>query len=266
MLQNIVIGQYVPVTSPLHRLDSRSKLISLLALAVIVFLANEFWSYLALLATVVLFVALSRVPLRFFVKGLFPVFILIVFTFLLHAFFTNEGYVLFSILGFSIYSGGIEQGVFIAIRIGSLVILASLLTLTTKPIDLTDGFEFFLRPFKRFGLPAHEMALMMSISIRLIPTLLLEADRIMKAQAARGADFTKGTMKTRLETMTAFIIPLFVRSFKRAEDMATAMDARGYRGGEGRTKLRVLQWRLQDTIACIVVGGVGVVLAILRDF
>ena len=109
------------------------------------------------------------------------------------------------------------------------------------------------------------MSLMMSISIRLIPTLLLEADRILKAQAARGADFTKGSLKTRLETMTAFIIPLFVRSFKRAEDMATAMDARGYRGGEGRTKLRVLKWRLQDTIACVVVISVGVGLALLRD-
>ncbi|SDJ08248.1 energy-coupling factor transporter transmembrane component T family protein [Natribacillus halophilus] len=266
MLQNIVIGQYIPVDSPLHRLDSRAKILCLLALAVIVFLANEFWSYTALVTTVILFVVLSRVPLKFFLKGLLPIFILIIFTFFLHAFFTNEGAVLFSVLGFSVYSGGIEQGVYISVRIGSLVVFASLLTLTTTPIDLTDGFESFLRPFKRFGLPAHEMALMMSISIRLIPTLLLEADRILKAQAARGADFAKGSLRTRLETLTAFIIPLFVRSFKRAEDMATAMDARGYRGGEGRTKLRVLKWRARDTIACIIVAGVGVVLALLRDF
>ncbi|QQK74364.1 energy-coupling factor transporter transmembrane protein EcfT [Salicibibacter cibarius] len=265
MLQNIVIGQYVPVSSPMHRLDARAKLLCLLALAGIVFLANEFWSYSALLAAVGSFVLLSRVPLKFFLKGLLPVFILVIFTFFLHAFFTNEGQVLFTILGFSVYSGGIEQGVFIAVRIGALVVFASLLTLTTTPIDLTDGFEYFLRPFKRFGLPAHEMSLMMSISIRLIPTLLLEADRILKAQAARGADFTKGSLKTRLETMTAFIIPLFVRSFKRAEDMATAMDARGYRGGEGRTKLRVLKWRVQDTVACMTVIGVGVVLVLLRN-
>ncbi|EZH64490.1 cobalt ABC transporter permease [Bacillaceae bacterium JMAK1] len=264
MLQNIVIGQYVPVESPIHRLDARSKILAVLLMAVVVFLANDVMTNAILVAFVGLLVLLSRVPLRFFIKGMLPIFILIAFTFVLHALFTNEGNVLFTVLGFSIYSGGIIQGLFIAIRIGALVVVASLLTLTTSPIDLTDGFEAYLRPFKRFGVPSHEIALMMAISIRLIPTLLLEADRILKAQSARGADFTKGTLKTRLNTMTAFIIPLFVRSFKRAEDMATAMDARGYRGGEGRTKLRVLKWQGKDTVAIICIVLFGCTLFMLR--
>ncbi|GAK04761.1 transmembrane component of general energizing module of ECF transporters [Geomicrobium sp. JCM 19037] len=265
MLQNIVIGQYIPVKSPLHRLDSRSKILALLLMAVIVFFANDAVTNSMLVGAIVIFVLLSRVPLKFFLKGMLPIFILIFFTFFLHAFFTNEGEVLFTFLGWSIYSGGLVQGFYIAVRIGSLVIIASLLTLTTSPIDLTDGFEAYLRPFKKIGVPSHEIALMMAISIRLIPTLLLEADRILKAQSARGADFTEGSLKTRLNTMTAFIIPLFVRSFKRAEDMATAMDARGYRGGEGRTKLRVLKWKLRDTIAIIIVITLGVLLWMARS-
>ena len=203
---------------------------------------------------------ISGVPLRYILKGMYPILILIVGTFLLHAFLTQEGEVIATVGAFSVYSGGIEQGLFIGLRLFFLVLVTSLLTLTTSPIDLTDGLEQMLQPLKRFGVPAHEVALMMSIAIRFIPTLFQEAEKIIKAQTARGAKFNSGSMKQRTQAMISLLVPLFIRAFKRAEDLALAMEARGYNGGEKRTKLRALTWRRKDTIACLIVAVSAVLL------
>ncbi|WP_018924640.1 energy-coupling factor transporter transmembrane component T family protein [Salsuginibacillus kocurii] len=264
MMQHVVIGQYFPGSSFLHKMDARAKLLAVVLLVVIVFFANNLVSYGVLAGTTAVLVWLSGVPIRYLAKGLFPVFILILFTFFIHFFFTNEGDELFELGAFTVHEGGVWQGVYISTRIGSLVVLTSLLTLTTTPIDLTDALEQLLSPFKRFGLPAHEMALMMSITIRLIPTLLQETEKILKAQSARGADFVKGSLKDRSRSIIALIIPLFARSFQRAEHMATAMEARGYNGGEGRTKLRVLEWGWRDSWGCFLVIVFGVVLWMMR--
>jgi energy-coupling factor transport system permease protein len=252
MLQNVIIGQYYPASSPVHRMDSRSKLIAAFFYLFIVFLANNWLTYSLLIAFTAITVLASRVPLRFLYKGLKPVLFLVVFTMFLHVLLTKEGDLLYKAGWLEVYEGGVIQGVFIAMRLLLLVLMTSLLTLTTTPIDITDGLEQLLGPLKKWKLPVHEFALMMSISLRFIPTLLQETEKIMKAQMARGADFTSGPIKERIKAFVPLLVPLFVSSFKRAEELALAMEARGYRGGEGRTRLRALRWQNRDTYALIL--------------
>jgi energy-coupling factor transport system permease protein len=183
---------------------------------------------------------------------------------LLHLFFTKEGELLFEFGWFQIYDKGVEQGVFISMRFFLLILITSLLTLTTTPIEITDGMESLLHPLNKIHFPVHEMALMMSISLRFIPTLMNETDKIMKAQTARGTDFTSGPIKQRVKSIVPLLIPLFVSSFKRAEELAVAMEARGYRGGEGRTKYRQLNWKGLDTFMVLLLGFVTALLVILR--
>ncbi|SDI07674.1 energy-coupling factor transport system permease protein [Alteribacillus persepolensis] len=265
MFEHVVIGQYLPGRSYLHKMDARSKLASVFLLIIIVFMTNTWAGYGLLWAGAVLVYLLSGVSFRYIRKGMFPIFLLIIFTFILHALFTQEGDVLVSVGVFTLYEGGVEQGLFIAFRLLLLVFFTSLLTLTTSPIDLTDALEQIFTPLKRFGVPAHEIALMMSIAIRFIPTLLQETEKIIKAQSARGADFSKGTWKERSQAFVALLVPLFVRAFKRAEDLAFAMEARGYNGGEGRTKLRKLTWTLRDSAACAAVVIFGICLFFFRS-
>ncbi len=190
---------------------------------------------------------------------------MIIFTFLLQLFFNKQGEVIFSIGSIHIYEEGLRQGIFISMRFMLLVFVTSLLTLTTTPITLTDGLESILNPLKRVNFPVHELALMMSISLRFIPTLMDETDKIMKAQMARGVEFTSGPIKERVKAIIPLLIPLFVSSFKRAEELATAMEARGYRGGEGRTKYRLLGWRARDTAAAISLVFLAVILVLIRS-
>lgn len=264
MFQNVIIGQYIQANSPIHRLDPRSKLVAVFLFVLIVFLANNWIAYGVIGFITILTILISRVPIRYIYKGLRPVFIIIAFTFILHLFMTKEGNLVFQIGWFEIYQGGIVQGAFIAMRVLFLIMMTSLLTLTTTPIDLTDGLEYLFSPFKRFGLPAHELALMMSISLRFIPTLLQETEKIIKAQMARGASFTSGSLKDRAKAVVPLLIPLFISAFKRAEDLALAMEARGYRGGEGRTKLRELNWGLRDTFLLIFIFILGIMLFVIR--
>ncbi|MBU8908585.1 energy-coupling factor transporter transmembrane component T family protein [Desertibacillus haloalkaliphilus] len=264
MFQNIIIGQYVSKESVIHRLDPRAKLAAIFILVIITFLANNWLSYGILASVAVVAILLSKVPVRFIYKGLKPIFIIIIFTFLLHLLLTKEGELIFTVGWFEVYEGGIMQGAFISLRLLLLVMITSLLTLTTTPIDLTDGLEFMLNPLKRVGLPAHELALMMSIALRFIPTLLQETEKISKAQMARGVDFTTGPFKERAKAIIPLLIPLFISSFKRAEELALAMESRGYRGGEGRTKLRQLQWRRNDTVLFIFILVIAIILLILR--
>lgn len=260
----IIIGQYVPGNSIIHRLDSRAKLLSVFIFVMIVFLANNWMGYLILGLFTVVTILLSKVPIGFIYRGLKPVLWIILFTFLLHIFMTKTGPVLFSIGPLDIYQGGVMQGLFISCRFFFLIAITTLLTLTTTPIEITDGMESLLHPFKKLHFPVHELALMMSISLRFIPTLMQETEKIIKAQSARGAKFTTGTIKERLQSIVPLLIPLFINAFKRAEDLAYAMEARGYRGGEGRTKLRELSWNFKETAVLLLLIVLGIILYIVR--
>lgn len=265
MSNAMIIGQYVPGNSLIHRLDPRTKIIIIFCFVIIVFFANNPFSYGLLTAFVLISVFITLIPIRFILKGLTPIWFLIIFTFLLHFFLTKEGPVAFEIFSIKIHQGGILQGLAISLRLFLLILMTSLLTLTTTPIEITDAIENLLQPLNRFKFPVHELALMMSISLRFIPTLMQETDKISKAQASRGVDYRTGPVKERIKAIIPLLVPLFVSAFKRAEELAMAMEARGYQGGEGRTKLRELKYRPKDLIVFLVFIVVVVILFIVRN-
>lgn len=265
MMEKMIFGRFMPGESFVHKLDPRSKLLFVFAFIIIVFFANNPVTYAALLVFTLLVIFVSRIKLYFLINGLKPVIILMAFTFLLHIFFTKEGNLLYHWKFISIYEEGLKQGIFISIRFLVLVFMTSILTLTTSPISITDGLEVLLNPFKKFKMPVHELALMMSISLRFIPTLMDETDKIMKAQMARGSDLSTGPIKERVKAVVPLLVPLFVSAFKRAEDLATAMEVRGYRGGEGRTRYRQLKWDSKDTLAILLLVAMTALLITLRS-
>ncbi len=264
-MNKMILGRYLPLDSIVHRLDPRAKLLFIFAFVAVVFLANNVWTYGILVLFTIAAVWLAKVNIRFLAASLKPVLWLIIFTFLLHIFLTKEGDLLWKAGFIGIYEGGLRQGAFISLRFLLLIFVTSLLTLTTSPISITDGLESLLHPLKKIKLPVHELALMMSISLRFIPTLMDETEKIMKAQQARGADFTSGPIKERVKAIVPLLIPLFVSAFKRADELAVAMEARGYRGGEGRTKYRLLHWKWQDTAAMLVLVLLAALLWYLRS-
>lgn len=259
MSNSLIIGQYVPSESLVHRLDPRTKITIIFFFVFVVFFANSVLSYGLLTAFALASMITTRIPIRFIIKGLTPVWFLIVFTFILHLVVTKEGSVLFDLFGFKIYSGALIQGFAISMRFFLLILVTSLLTLTTTPIEITDAIEDILHPLKKVKFPVHELALMMSISLRFIPTLMQETEKISRAQASRGVDFRTGPIKERIKAVVPLLVPLFVSAFKRAEELAMAMEARGYQGGEGRTKLRELKIEQRDVfiyiLFVIVVAG-----------
>ncbi|AMO87278.1 Energy-coupling factor transporter transmembrane protein EcfT [Solibacillus isronensis B3W22] len=265
MMEKMIFGRYIPGNSFVHKLDPRSKLLFVFAFIIVVFFANNVVTYALLLAFTLLVILLSRIRLYFLINGLKPVIFLMLFTLILHLFMTREGPVLVDLGFIKIFEEGLRQGMFISMRFLMLVFMTSILTLTTSPISITDGLEVLLDPFKKVKLPVHELALMMSISLRFIPTLMDETDKIMKAQMARGSDLSAGPIKDRLKAVVPLLVPLFVSAFKRAEDLATAMEVRGYRGGEGRTKYRQLKWMVRDTAILVVLVLLGVLLWMLRS-
>ncbi|AZV40890.1 energy-coupling factor transporter transmembrane component T family protein [Peribacillus asahii] len=265
MLDKMIFGRYVPANSVMHRMDPRAKLLLVFFFVCIVFLANNLVTY-SLLGLVTLgIILLSKIKIRFLISGLKPVLLLIIFTFLVHILFTKEGEVLYRLGWLEIYEGGLRQGIFISLRFTFLILVTSLLTLTTTPISITDGMEELLNPLKKWKVPVHELALMMSIALRFIPTLMEETDKIMKAQIARGVDFSSGPIKNRIKAIVPLLVPLFVSAFKRAEELATAMEARGYQGGEGRTKYRQLHWGMIDSLCMIGLVILTGVLVLLRS-
>lgn len=264
MMEKMIFGRYVPMESVIHRMDPRSKLLLVFLFVCIVFLANNTLTYLLLGIFTVLMLGLSKIPIRFLYAGLKPVIFLVLFTLILHLFLTKEGELLVKLGWIEIYEEGLRQGIFISLRFFYLILITSLLTLTTTPIEITDGLETLLNPLKRIKFPVHEMALMMSISLRFIPTLMQETDKIMKAQMARGVEFSSGPIKDRLKAIVPLLIPLFVSSFKRAEELAVAMEARGYRGGEGRTKYRQLIWTYIDTFILSLMAILTILLILFR--
>ena len=265
MMEKMIFGRYSPGDSLVHRLDSRSKLLFVFAFIIIVFLANNAITYGLLIAFTLAVILMSRIRLYFLINGLKPVIILMVFTFLLHVLFTREGDIIFELGFLKVYEEGLKQGIFISIRFLVLVFMTSILTLTTSPISITDGIETLLNPLKKVKLPVHELALMMSISLRFIPTLMDETDKIMKAQMARGSDLSAGPLKDRVKAIVPLLVPLFVSAFKRAEDLATAMEVRGYRGGEGRTRYRQLKWDVGDTFALLSLVVLVILLVYFRN-
>ncbi|MTH55097.1 cobalt ABC transporter permease [Bacillus mangrovi] len=264
-MNGIIIGKYVPGDSFIHRLDPRSKLLLVFLFVFIVFLANNTAAYALLGLFTIAVTALTKLPPRFIAAGLKPILWIILFTFLLHILVTKEGPVLFQFSFISVHEEGLRQGIYISLRFLYLIIMTTLLTLTTTPIEVTDGMENLLHPFKKIGLPVHELALMMSIALRFIPTLTDETDKIMKAQMARGTDFSSGPLTKRVQAIVPLLVPLFISAFKRAEELATAMEARGYQGGEGRTKYRQLKWDRQDSLIMVLLLILTAGLLLLRS-
>jgi len=253
MIRDITIGQYYPAKSILHRLDPRTKLVATLLYLISLFLFDGFAGYIVATVFLISIIKLSKVPFKFIVKGLKPIIMLLMITVLFNLFLTRSGDVLFSFWIFTVTSGGLHTAVFMAMRLIYLILGSSLMTFTTTPNELTDGIEKLLGPLRKIKVPVHEIAMMMSIALRFIPILLEETDKIMKAQIARGADFESGNIIQRAKSMIPILVPLFVSAFRRANDLAMAMEARCYNGGEGRTKMKPLHYAQRDYVAYVVV-------------
>lgn len=261
MIRDITLGQYYPEQSVVHRLDARTKILGTLLYIIEIFLVNSFAGFGLVILALGVLIGISRVPVRFIFKGLKAVVFIILLTFVLNL-FMFDGTVLWHWKFLTITYEGLYRSCFMALRLILLIIGTSMLTLTTKPMELTDGLEELLKPFNRFGLPSHEIALMMSIALRFIPTLLEETDKIMKAQQARGADFESGNLIQRVKNMIPILIPLFVGSFRIAQDLALAMEARCYHGGIGRTRMKEIVFSRRDGVAGVLLAVfLGIVIA-----
>lgn len=261
MIRDITLGQYYPAQSVIHRLDARTKILGTLLYIIEIFLVNSFAGFGLVILALGVLIGISRVPVRFIFKGLKAVVFIILLTFVLNL-FMFDGTVLWHWKFLTITYEGLYRSCFMALRLILLIIGTSMLTLTTKPMELTDGLEKLLKPFNRLGLPSHEIALMMSIALRFIPTLLEETDKIMKAQQARGADFESGSLIQRVKNMIPILIPLFVGSFRIAQDLALAMEARCYHGGVGRTRMKEIVFSRRDGVAGVLLAVfLGIVIA-----
>lgn len=261
MIRDITIGQYYPVDSVIHRLDPRVKLLGTLLYIVSLFLFDSFTGYLIVLLFLGGVILASRVPIGYIMRGLKAVIFLLLFTVAFNVFFTAGDHVIGKWWIFTLTWEGLRQGAFMGIRIILLIIGSSLMTFTTTPKSLTDGLETGLNPLNKIKIPVHEIAMMMSIALRFIPILLEETDKIMKAQTARGADFENGNMITKAKSLIPIFVPLFISAFRRASDLAMAMEARCYNGGPNRTKMKPLVYKTRDYIgyallACYIVAFV----------
>lgn len=251
MIRDITIGQYYPVDSVLHRLDPRLKLNGTLLFIISIFLFDYFYGYIAVTMFLVSIIMLSRVPLKFILRGLKPIIIILLFTTTFNLFLT-QGDILVKLGFLKITKQGLHSALFMGLRLTYLILGSSIMTFTTTPNQLTDGLERLMWPLRRIKVPVHEIAMMMSIALRFIPILLEETDKIMKAQMARGADFESGGILKRAKGLVPLLVPLFVSAFRRANDLAMAMEARCYRGGEGRTKMKPLRYAGRDMIAYFI--------------
>lgn len=259
MIRDITIGQYYPSGSILHRLDPRVKLVGTLTFLLSLFLFHDLIGYVVVAAFLATVIKLSKVPFSFIVRGLKTILVLMMFTVVFNIFLT-DGTVLWQWKALKITVEGIETALFMALRLTFLIIGSSLMTLTTTPNQLTDGMETGLAPLKKLHVPVHEISMMMSIALRFIPILLEETDKIMKAQQARGADFEEGKLMERVKALVPVLVPLFVSAFRRANDLAMAMEARCYRGGEGRTRMKPLKYEKRDRVAYLCLLGYLLVL------
>jgi len=255
MIKNVSLGQYFPGNSIIHRMDPRMKLVLVVAIIVLIFLMDTLVGNLVVFGFLVLTIILSRVNIKFVLRGLKPLWFIIILTFVLNTFFYSGGTEMFSWWVFRVSEEGLMNAVRLAVRLIFLITATTMLTLTTSPIALTDGIESLLKPLKRVKFPVHELAMMMTIAMRFIPTLIEETDKIMKAQTARGAEFDSGSIFKRAAGMVPLLVPLFVSAFRRADELAFAMESRCYNGGEGRTRMKIMHMHVRDFIAMAVVAG-----------
>jgi len=267
MIRDITIGQYYPADSVIHRLDPRTKLVGTMVFIIALFLADNIWGYLLATVVLALVIGSSKVPFRFIVRGLKAIVVLLLISVSFNLFLT-DGEVLIKLGFLKVTREGIQTAGFMAVRLIYLVIGSSLMTFTTTPNQLTDGLEKGLGFLKPFHMPVHEVSMMMSIALRFIPILVEETDKIMKAQMARGADFESGNLIQKAKAMVPLLVPLFISAFRRATDLAMAMEARCYRGGEGRTRMKQLHLSPRDFVALVVViaafGGIITMNILLR--
>lgn len=266
MLKDVTLGQYFPGKSPIHLLDPRTKLLFLIIYFIALFTADGWVSYGIVLVFLSTVIYMTTIPLKTIVKGLKPLIFILVFTGILNLFMTPGENVLVSFWGLKITTEGLVQAIFMVSRILMLIVGTFLLTYTTSPIALTDGLESLLGPLKKLHLPVHELSMMMCIALRFIPTLIEETDKIMSAQKARGADFETGSLMQRVKALVPILVPLFIGAFRRADELATAMECRCYQGGEGRTKMKTLHYKRRDFVAfgsgAVLVAGI----IVLRSF
>ena len=259
MLKDITLGQYFPGKSIIHRLGPRTKLIMLVVYIVALFLAESWVSYGLMFLFLAAVILLSTIPLKSILRGMKPLVMILILTGVLNLFFTQEGEVIFHFWILTVTTGGLSRAVMMMSRILMLITGTFLLTYTTSPIALTDGLESLMKPLKKVGVPVHELSMMMCIALRFIPTLIEETDKIMCAQKARGADFETGSLMDRAKALIPILVPLFISAFRRADELATAMECRCYQGGEGRTKMKLLRYHREDFVSY----GVGAVLLVV---
>ena len=267
MLRDITIGQHFPGSSLVHRFDPRLKILLTILYIVLLFAAANPLGLALSIAWLAVLYKMAKIPVRMIVKSLKPIVPIILFTCVLNLFFvTGQGEPLVQVWVLRIYAEGVRYAILMAVRVITLIAGTSLLTYTTSPIVLTDAIERLLAPFNKIHMPVHELAMMMSIALRFIPTLVEETDKIMNAQKARGAMLDSGTLKERMHAMIPILIPLFISAFRRADELAMAMECRCYHGGEGRTRLKVLKYTKQDAISCVVCVAVFAAIFATRFF
>ena len=263
MLKDITVGQYYPVNSFIHKLDAKTKLIGTFIFMISLFIVNKFFVYSLVLLFLLSVIKLSNIPFSFIMKGLKPLKFIIIFTFIINMFFL-PGEEIWSFGFLSITKEGLNQAIFMAIRLVLLIVSTSMLTLTTSPMELTDGIEGLLNPLRKIGFPVHELAMMMTIALRFIPTLLEETDKIMKAQMSRGADFESKNLVNRVKNLVPLLIPLFINAFRRADELSMAMEARCYRGGINRTKMKQSIITKNDYISLSILVIYFIVILVFR--
>lgn len=265
-MKNMTLGRYLPHDSLMHRMDPRAKILGLLIVLVTIFFDAGFVGYLLIGILAYLALKLSKISLSYLIRAIKPMMFMMAFLLVMNILVLRTGEVLVAIGPFAIYTKAITQTVYIVVRLVLIVALTTVVTATTKPLDLTLGIEDLLTPFKKIGFPAHEVAMMISIALRFIPTLLEETERIMKAQASRGVDFQEGTFMEKIQAIISLIVPLFISAFSRAEELANAMEARCYQPDQKRTRYKQLHWQTADTImmgVCIVLFIMIVVMSVI---
>lgn len=266
MLKDITLGQYYPIDSLIHKLDPRVKILSVILVIISVFLCKSFAAFALITVFNISVILLSKIRFITVLKALKPIIFLVIFTALINIFLTAGEHYIFNWKFIKISYEGVISAIMMAFRITLLVTFTSLLTFTTSPIRLTDGIESMLKPFSKIGIPSHELAMMMTIALRFIPTLLEETDKIIMAQKSRGADFESGNLIRRAKALVPVLVPLFINSFRRADELATAMECRCYRGGEGRTKLKELTIGYMDILSLLVAVLVMVIIIVFGVF
>ncbi|MGJ7587489.1 energy-coupling factor transporter transmembrane component T family protein [Staphylococcus shinii] len=264
MKDKFIIGRYLPLDTIIHRLDPRAKLIFVFIFIILIFFAHSFTTYLWLFISIIILMKLAQIKFWFLAKGLTPIWIFLIFTFLMHLFLTKGGTRLFELGFVSIDTDGILEGIYIVLRLMFIIMISTIMTLSTSPIDLTDAFEKLLSPLKLVKIPVHQLSMMMSIALRFIPTLMNELDKIILAQKSRGSEISSGSIINRVKAFVPLLIPLFISAFQRAEDLAIAMEVRGYDTKKQRTNYRKLQWQVKDSLTLLLLLPISVVLFVLK--